>query len=107
MTGDHTPERAPKLIETLQQRQLIKAGEGGASVTRPNAGILWPALEQPVRLGLRDLGLVLITIAIVLLIVQLVLDKSARSGWAGWLGLGLLTLTLVLLVLQRRTHRRL
>jgi uncharacterized membrane protein YcjF (UPF0283 family) len=60
-----------------------------------------------VRLGLRDLGLVLITIAIVLLIVQLVLDKSARSGWPGWLGLGLLTLTLVLLVLQRRTHRRL
>ena len=59
------------------------------------------------RLKVRDLGLVLITIAIVMLIVQLALDKGVRSGWAGWLGLVLLTLTLVLLVLQRRTHRRL
>ena len=59
------------------------------------------------RLKFRDLGLVLITIAIIMLIVQLVLDKSVRSGWAGWVGLVLLALTLGLLVLQRRTRGRL
>jgi hypothetical protein len=78
-----------------------------ARYIRPNAAILWPVLEQPMRLKVRDLGLVLITIAIVMLIVQLVLDKGVRSGWAGWVGLVLLALTLGLLVLQRRTRGRL